>query len=206
MKKMVERAGPTTAAAIPASPAGSENQARRTARPSAAPAAGSPDARAICARWRMPPDKFVGIMAEEFVQARPPAASRCAFGFVVARAATPRLRGPKVTFSSTVIHGNSDGLWNTTLRSGPAPASGAPSIRMRPVGRRVEAGQQIQQRALAAATGSDQANDLAFLDGQPHFVQRPHLDTSAIGVQAWKRHRPKSWPSRRYPLPCQCST
>ena len=55
------------------------------------------------------------------------ARSACARAF-----ATPRIRSPNSTFSTTTSHGISACFWNTTPRSAPGPVTGWPSSRISP--------------------------------------------------------------------------
>ena len=91
------------------------------------------------------------------------------------RAATPRMRRPNSTLSTTLSHGISACFWNTTPRSAPGPVTGLPSSRISPVGRRQEAGDARQQRRLAAARGAERDDEIAGIERQVDVGERERL-------------------------------
>ena len=56
----------------------------------------------------------------------------------------------------------------------------SPSIRIDPCGRRVETGDHAKQRGLAAARGSEQADELAVRHGELHFADRSDSPNSFV--------------------------
>src|SRR6266852_4979891 len=87
---------------------------------------------AIAARWRMPPESSAG--RRDLKAAKPvrwSMRSTTMSGEPLCLLA--RSLRPKAIFSSTESHGNSAVCWNTTPRSGPGPATGAPSTVIAPL-------------------------------------------------------------------------
>jgi hypothetical protein len=83
-----------------------------------------------------------------------------------------------------VSHGNSEVSWKIRLRSGDGPATRSPNDQTSPPRFPFQAGDQIEQSALAAAGGTQQHDELAGRDVEVHVAQcemrplgafRPHL-------------------------------
>ena len=66
------------------------------------------------------------------------------------------------TLSATFSHGSSRGSWKTMPMAGCGSMIASPSRRMSPCAGAVEAGDEAEQRRLAAAGAADQRDDLAF--------------------------------------------
>ena len=121
-------------------------------------------ARAIATRWRMPPDSSWGRLS--------PKPSRwtvwSSWSASAARRfrGTPRSRRARAMLARTVSHGNSAASWNIRATR--------PRRSMRAGRGRVEAGDQVEERALAAARGADEAEQLAGLDLEGDAVQGVH--------------------------------
>ena len=123
-------------------------------------------ARASATRWRMPPDSSCGRFSAKSAEVHHlEQLRRCA------RAA--RSRGDPTSFSAsstlprTVSHGNSADSWNIS------------AVRLarhldRARGRLVEPGDEVEQRALAAAGRAEQAHELTRRDVEADAVERVH--------------------------------
>ena len=118
---------------------GSSRRARRTARPCSRTSASWASARARATRWRIPPDSSCGrLLARSRRGGRARAARRRARA---ARASGRRAAAARARRSRpTVSHGNSAASWNIS-------AGRPPSIVDGPAGRRVEAGDEVEERA-----------------------------------------------------------
>ena len=82
---------------------------------------------------------------------------------------------PSLTFSMIVHQGNSAFSWNTKAMScGSGPRTGLPLDLDRAGGRRQQAADHVEQRALAAAARPDQAEQLAARDIERGVLQRLH--------------------------------
>ena len=92
---------------------------------------------------------------------------------------TPVISRPNSTFSSTVRQGNADSCWNTIPIAGSVPRTGRPAIGHRAGGRLHEAADDLQQRALAAAAGPDDRDELALVDLERDLAHRPRRSPSA---------------------------
>ena len=88
---------------------------------------------------------------------------------------TPWNTMPSLTFSMIVHQGNSAFSWNTKAMSrGSGPRTGLPPTSTVPVGRRQQAADHVEQRALAAAARPDQAEQFAARDVERGVLQRLH--------------------------------
>ena len=88
---------------------------------------------------------------------------------------TPWNTMPSLTFSMIVHQGNSAFSWNTKAMScGSGPRTGLPCDLDRAGGRRQQAADHVEQRALAAAARPDQAEQLAARDVERGVLQRLH--------------------------------
>ena len=99
---------------------------------------------------------------------------------VIARAnpTWPWLWAPTITFSSSVIVGNSARFWNVrAMPSAAIPCAGTssrswPSKSHTSGGRLVDAADDVEHRRLAGAVRTDQPADLTVLDREAQAVQR----------------------------------
>ena len=172
-----DRARPAPAAA--ASKSGSARRARRAARRTRASADGSPARapapRAASGRRTAPPATASRLSSSP--------TSPSAFRRVLARPASSRSRPrPTSTFDSTRAQGNSRGSWNITRTSSArrllaeADAAGIDCL---------EARDQAQQRALAAAAAADDRDELAGgnmqVDAAQHLVVAEGFAQAADG-------------------------
>jgi hypothetical protein len=74
--------------------------------------------------------------------------------------------------SKQVSQGSSEWFWNTTARSGPGPLISLLAHSSAPLVGGGQAGDQVQQRGLAAARVADERHELALGDGQVDAAQR----------------------------------
>ena len=105
------------------------------------------------------------------------------------------------TLPRTVIHGKSEGSWNSTARSGPGRVTGRSLNRFSAVGP-FEPGDEVQQRRLAASGWTDQADELPRRDVEADVVERldplparRHIGLRYPEPRAWERAaRPRARP------------
>ena len=118
--------------------------------------------------------------------ARPPRARPCA---------TPRSSSPKATLRSTVAQGISAKSWKTKARSGPGPADRPAVDQHLAGGRRQQAGDDLQERGLAAARGAEQRGQLAARKVDADVVERLHVAAD----RSSRRRAPRRRNRRRLP-------
>ena len=82
------------------------------------------------------------------------------------------------------------------MRSRPGPRTGSPSTSTRPMSGIVEARDEGEHRALAAAARPHEADELALRDGEVDVVERVDLDRARCGTSS-SRPRARSSPVRR---------
>ena len=99
--------------------------------------------------------------------ARKPSAIRPASARVL-----PIAIGPKATLSRTLIQVKSAPCWKTTPRRGSGPRTGAPSISTSPGRRRLETGEDVEQRALAAPRRAHEADERPLLRCRSSVARR----------------------------------
>ena len=167
-------------AAGPASPCGSVRRARRTARPSgaataAAPARGRARRAASCRRragaagsWRRPES--------------PTRSSSSSARFFAAASLRPAISIGNSTLASTVRHGSRFGVWNTKPKSSCGPSDLAAADFDAAAARARHAGDDAQQRGLAAAARAEQRDELALLEANRRRLQRDDLGRAARGA------------------------
>ena len=137
--------------------------------------------RASATRCRMPPESSCGALAAKSArctraqQLGRPAPRRSARG-------TPRSFSGSSTLASTVSHGNSAGSWNIRPGRRRRPASIVPAAAP------VQPGDQVEQRALAAAGRADQADELAGRDVEARRRPGP-ARRSPRARTPWSRRR-----------------
>ena len=122
------------------------------------------EARAIAQRCCMPPDSSYGCWSA--TSERPTISRYRSESARRSSLATPAMRGPISTLPRTVSHGKSVGAWNTMPRSGAGAGDGGVVDRDRPLRRREEAADELEQRGLAAAGRTDETDELARLDSE----------------------------------------
>ena len=127
-------------------------------------------ARAIATRWRMPPDSSCGKRSTK--SASPTCASSRNARSRYARGLRPRSSTCTSTLSSTFRQSSSTGLWNTMPTSVCGRSTSRPPTRASPGARQVQARDDPQQRALAAARRADDREEFAFADRKVDRVER----------------------------------
>ena len=110
----------------------------------------------------------------------------------------PPTRSGTVTFCQTVSQGSSVACWNTTPTSADGPSMRLSRQRECAGVGAVEAGEQAQQRALAAARRADQADELAVPHRHVEMVERQHRLAGHRRIDlhdaAWPRSAHRSAP------------
>ena len=84
----------------------------------------------------------------------------------------------------------------TGRRCGGTPARSAPSSRMRPCVRRLEAGEHAQQRGLAATRRAEQREEFAAEDVERQVLDRADAETLADALEPHQRPRGRIGPGR----------
>ena len=93
----------------------------------------------------------------------------------------PFISRPKATLPSAVRHGKSCAKsWNTTPRSMPWPVTALPPMRISPAAGDEEAGDDVEQRRLAAAGRADDAEELGVLDIDADILHARHLAAGRV--------------------------
>ena len=140
-------------------------------------------ARAMPTRCFMPPEISCGRLCRGVGHARPvpapPGCARFSCGLDSLRAEHALHR--QVTLSKQVSQGSSEWFWNTTARSGPGRGDLAVVAQQHAAGGREQAGDQVQQRRLAAARVADQRDELALGDVEVDVAQR--VEAALLGVE-----------------------
>ena len=80
------------------------------------------------------------------------------------RSARDSFDKPKPILPSTVSHGKTPRSWKTKMRRGSGPSTASPSIVIAPLVGERKPRHQIQQRRLAAARRSEQADEFSIGD------------------------------------------
>ena len=129
--------------------------------------------RATATRCRMPPDSSCGYFCSK--PGEPDQLDEAPHGRGALGRGTPWISSPWAMFRSHGAPGQ-DGelLKDDAAIAGRARSTGRPSSRTSPRGGRDEAGQDAEQRGLAAAARPDQREELAFGDVEVDAVERDH--------------------------------
>ena len=134
-------------------------------------------------------------VAGELVQARPAPARRARAASASARGTPARSSGSR-TLACTRAQGISVGSWKTKDRRWPVLSICSTGLRhssRRPLLGSQQAGDHLQQRALAAARRAEQRDELAFLHRQVDRLQRMR----AVRVGLLDRQHLDRWHGRR---------
>ena len=120
----------------------------------------------------MPPDSSRGYFVSK--PPRPVSSSRSPAGLRYWRGSSPSISTENSTLSSTERQGSSTGCWKTKPTSGNGSCTGWSRMRMRAAGGRHEAGDQLEQGALAAAARPHQRDELVLADLERDVVDGRH--------------------------------
>ena len=141
---------------------------------SSSTAGSSASARAIATRWRVPPDRVDGLAPGELAQ--PDEAEQLVRARRLARRGQPASSiGKRDVPLGRPPREQPRLLEHEPDRAGPGPATGRPSIATAPASGAMQAREHAQQRALAAAVGADERDDLARRDVERRCRRAPWI-------------------------------
>ena len=128
-------------------------------------------------RCCMPPDSSDGYLVAKSLN--PTKSSRSWARASASTGSRRRMRVGKMTFCSTVSHGSSTGRLEHDAHAALRPLDDFIAVDDLAAARRVEAGNELQQRRFSASGRPDHADELAVAQRQRNVVERPDLVAGA---------------------------
>ena len=120
-------------------------------------------------RWRVPPESVDGLAGAN--SRRPTRPRRSSARRSWRSSDQPASSIGKRTFCSAVRQASRRGSWNTSPTRSSGPVTGSPSMVTLPPSGAIRPAEDPQERALAAAVGADERDDLAGPDGEVDGVE-----------------------------------